>query len=165
MNRTVAAKAAKPLVGKVRNANARSRQNRKAATVMTLQEITSGETFSLVESIRAGLPFSALEEFQRAMDNPVNEVGALLHIPPRTWVRRKEQGVLKSDESDRLVRFSRLFGAATELFEGDVEAARRWLQTPKRALGNITPLEMAQTEVGAREVEHLMGRLEHGVFS
>jgi putative toxin-antitoxin system antitoxin component (TIGR02293 family) len=132
---------------------------------VSLHEITSGETLWLVNRIRAGLPFSALEEFQRAINNSVREVGDLLGIPPRTLVRRKEQGRLNPDESDRLVRYSRLFDAAIELFEGDIAAARSWMQTPKRALGENSPLEMARTELGAREVENLLGRLEHGVFS
>ena len=163
MSQATVKQTVKPMIGKTKNIRVAS--SRKVANVITLQEMTSGETFSLVNRIQAGLPFSALEEFGRAMNNSAREVGDLLHIPPRTLVRRKEQGVLTPDESDRLVRFSRLFGAANDLFEGDVEAARRWLQTPKRALDNVTPLEMARTEVGAREVEHLIGRLEHGAFS
>ena len=34
-----------------------------------------------------------------------------------------------------------------------------------RALGGATPLDFAKTEPGAREVENVLGRLEHGVFS
>jgi uncharacterized protein (DUF2384 family) len=34
-----------------------------------------------------------------------------------------------------------------------------------RALGGRSPLDFAQTEPGAREVENVIGRLEHGVFS
>ena len=68
------------------------------------------------------------------------------------------------DESDRLLRASRVFGRALELFEGDPEAARRWLGLPQPALGGATPLAFARTEAGAREVEDLVGRLEHGVF-
>jgi len=32
-------------------------------------------------------------------------------------------------------------------------------------LGGETPLEYAETEVGAREVEDLLGRIEYGVYS
>ena len=60
---------------------------------------------------------------------------------------------------------SRVFARAIELFEGDDRAARRWLSAPQRALGGAVPLTLAKTEVGAREVERLVGRLEHGVFS
>jgi putative toxin-antitoxin system antitoxin component (TIGR02293 family) len=47
----------------------------------------------------------------------------------------------------------------------DAEAAQQWLKTPARALGFESPLHFAETEAGAREVENLLGRIEHGVFS
>ena len=61
--------------------------------------------------------------------------------------------------------YERVFGKAQKLFEGDAWATERWLSSPRRALGGATPLERARTEDGAREVEALIGRLEHGVFS
>ena len=36
---------------------------------------------------------------------------------------------------------------------------------PTAGLGGASPADMTSTEVGAREVERLIGRLEHGVFS
>ena len=48
---------------------------------------------------------------------------------------------------------------------GDQERARAWFKEPKKALGMKTPLQYADTEPGAREVENLLGRLEYGVFS
>lgn len=84
----------------------------------------------------------------------------LAQIPPRTLARRKEEGRLDPDESDRLLRASRVFGRALALFEGDVDAARTWLSAEQPALGGMAPLELATTDVGAREVENLIGRLE-----
>ena len=52
---------------------------------------------------------------------------------------------------------------ALELFEGDDEAARAWLLREQPALGGLRPLELAKSDVGAEEVEHLIGRLEHGI--
>jgi putative toxin-antitoxin system antitoxin component (TIGR02293 family) len=46
-----------------------------------------------------------------------------------------------------------------------VERAREWFKAPNRALGNTTPFEYADTEPGAREVEDVLGRIEHGVFA
>src|SRR5258706_218900 len=69
------------------------------------------------------------------------------------------------DESERLLRIATVFEKAVDLFEGDLVSARRWLSTPKKALGGETPLSFARTEIGGREVEALIGRLEHGVFS
>jgi putative toxin-antitoxin system antitoxin component (TIGR02293 family) len=51
------------------------------------------------------------------------------------------------------------------LFEGDANAARQWLTAPQPALGGSTPGDYAATELGAREVENLIGRLEHGIPS
>ncbi|MGH7340548.1 MAG: antitoxin Xre/MbcA/ParS toxin-binding domain-containing protein [Candidatus Rokuibacteriota bacterium] len=78
---------------------------------------------------------------------------------------RKKAKRLTPGESDRLLRTARIFGLAVDLFGGDRQAARQWLRTPKRALGEATPLGYAATEVGAREVEDLIGRAKHGVFS
>jgi putative toxin-antitoxin system antitoxin component (TIGR02293 family) len=51
------------------------------------------------------------------------------------------------------------------LFEGDREAAIEWLGAPRPALGGVTPFSLIASEVGGREVEALIDRLEHGVFS
>lgn len=120
----------------------------------------------VVERVEAGLPLEALERLGKllSLDSPT-ETARLLHIPPRTFYHRKKTRRLTSGESDRLLRTARIFGLAVDLFGGDRQAARQWLQTPKRALGDATPLGYAATEVGAREVEDLLGRAEHGVFS
>ena len=89
----------------------------------------------------------------------------LVQIKPRTLDRRKNEGRLQPDESDRLLRAAKVFGKAIALFEGDVPFAKEWLSSRQAALGGAVPLEMAKTDVGAREVEDLIGRLEHGVFS
>ena len=107
----------------------------------------------------AGLPFGgpASTHFTR--------VAISLGMSARTLSRRKKEKKLSMAESDRLVTLSRLLMQAIELFEQNRPQAFRWFLQPNRALGNLSPLAMAATETGAREVEHLIGRLEHGVFS
>ena len=46
-----------------------------------------------------------------------------------------------------------------------LDDGRRWLTSPQVGLGGAIPLEYAETEVGAREVENLLGRIEYGVYS
>lgn len=122
-------------------------------------------TAKLIRKVKDGLPYSAWEHFTRFTGIP-NEVAArIVHIPLRTLSRRKDEGRLQPDESDRLVRVSRIFFRARELFGMATPAARQWLTTPAPALGGATPLEYASTEVGSREVETLIGRLEHGIPS
>jgi putative toxin-antitoxin system antitoxin component (TIGR02293 family) len=120
---------------------------------------------TLIEEVRAGLPFKALESFSSASDINVSEIAALIELPERTLARRKVSGQLTSGESERLLRLSKVFEQAVSLFEGNAQAAVAWLKTPKRALGDNSPWTYLRTEIGAREVEGLIGQLEHGVFA
>jgi putative toxin-antitoxin system antitoxin component (TIGR02293 family) len=132
---------------------------------VTLLGLDTFETPALLRSVEAGFSYQAFERFQRNVDLPTEALAGLVQIPRRTLARRREEGRLTAEESDRLLRASRLFGKAIALFDGDVDAARAWFATPAPALARRTPLEVSATEVGAHEVENLLGRLEHGVFS
>ena len=123
------------------------------------------DTPRLVERVEEGFSFRELEHLRQNMGLSRVEMAELVQIRPRTLDRRKKEGRLHPEESDRLLRASRVFGRAIALFEGNAEGALRWLSSPQGALGGAVPLEMARTEIGAREVEGLIGRLEHGVFS
>ena len=130
---------------------------------VALLGLRSYEPLRIVASVRKGLPYSALARLQRNTGMPAAVLAELAQIPARTLARRKQHGKLDADESDRLVRVARVFGRALELFEGDVRIARDWLSTAQIALGGRIPLELAKTDVGSREVENLVGRLEHGI--
>ena len=119
----------------------------------------------LVKHVEKGLAFAAVEALQQQMDLATKDMAALLDIKFRTFLRRKEAGRLQPAESDRVIRTSRLFARAKDLFDGNQEAARGWLMNPQRALGGAVPLQIAKTEVGAREVEKIIGRLEQGIFT
>jgi putative toxin-antitoxin system antitoxin component (TIGR02293 family) len=121
------------------------------------------DTTELHGRVQKGLSYESFEGIRRVLDLPTSRVAELLRIPSRTLSRRREARRLQPEESDRLFRLSRLIGLALQLFEGNLDDTRSWLQAPNSALGNETPLDFATTEVGAREVENLIGRLEHGI--
>ncbi|TYP65355.1 antitoxin Xre/MbcA/ParS toxin-binding domain-containing protein [Stutzerimonas stutzeri] len=54
--------------------------------------------------------------------------------------------------------------AAVELFDGDLAAARAWLERPAPALGGVAPITMLTAEPGFTATIDLIGRLKHGVF-
>jgi putative toxin-antitoxin system antitoxin component (TIGR02293 family) len=118
----------------------------------------------LLRTVRRGFSYRAIERFQRNTSLSFERIMVLIDVPRRTLTRRKRDGRLLPDESDRLLRASRLFGRALELFEGDRDAASEWLSTAQPALGGAVPLDLARTDVGVREVETLVGRLEQGIF-
>ena len=136
-----------------------------AGEYVLLLGLEPAENAELVARVEEGFPYRALERLRGNVGLSREAVADLVQIKPRTLDRRKEGGRLRSDESDRLLRAARVFGVTIALFEGDVYAARAWLSSSQKALDGAVPLEMARTEVGAREVENLVGRLEHGVFS
>jgi putative toxin-antitoxin system antitoxin component (TIGR02293 family) len=119
----------------------------------------------LLHAVEEGFPYDVFERLRENSGLSADDVVAWLQLAPRTLTRRKQQGSFAPDESDRILRAARVLGRAIELFDGDREAAVDWLKTPQRALAGIAPLDIARTEVGAREVENLIGRIEHGVFS
>jgi putative toxin-antitoxin system antitoxin component (TIGR02293 family) len=119
----------------------------------------------LLATIQHGLSYSALERFQRNIDWSYDDILKWVQISHKTSARRREQGRLTPEESERLLRASRIFAKAVELFEGDPDAAAEWLLAPQRALGGAVPVDYAKTEIGAREVESLIERLEEGVFT
>ena len=121
------------------------------------------DAVNVVDHIRRGLSYAAFERFLRNTELPYRVLAQVAEIPERTLARRKETGRFESDETDRLVRTSRIVARAIELFEGSVESAQRWLTNPVSALGGRTPIEFASTDVGAIEVESLIGRLAHGI--
>jgi len=135
---------------------------RQSASFIGVRAPTLGK---LIEKVEAGLPYRTFGRLSKLMDVSASELGRVLHIPPRTLIRRKKSGSLSKEESERVLRLSRIVYAAFGLFEGNREAAVAWLKRKNRALGGETPLEMSSTEIGGEEVLNLVGRLEHGVFS
>ena len=134
-------------------------------TVGDLLGIEAATPVELARVVENGLEFGTLERVRRVTGWPMERLATAVGISPRTLSRRRKTSRLKSWESDRLVSISRLLALTLELFEGDRERALTWFVQPVRALGDVSPLEMAATETGTREVENLIGRLEHGVFS
>jgi putative toxin-antitoxin system antitoxin component (TIGR02293 family) len=81
---------------------------------------------------------------------------------PRDQARRLSHGRLTPEQSDRLVRVVRVLAAAEETF-GSQDNASRWLRRPTKVLEGEAPLEMLDTTEGAREVEDLLHRIDHGL--
>jgi putative toxin-antitoxin system antitoxin component (TIGR02293 family) len=127
--------------------------------------LSDSSSAKLHEQVKVGLPYAALDRLQERLDHDLIDLSQVIHIPGRTLQRRKVEGRLQPDESDRLLRFARILWKTIELFGGDLDAAVGWLVAPVAGLGGVPPLELAQSEPGTLEVEALIGRLEHGVFA
>ena len=118
----------------------------------------------LLAAIREGFPPAVVENLMDASGLTLKEVAGALDLSPRSLQRRRRTGRLARFESDRLYRLARIMAIATE-FLGDAERARRWLKRPNHALDGAAPLAAIDTELGARQVENLLGRIAYGGIS
>ena len=137
----------------------------RTTTMKSLLGIDTVDNLRLAKKVESGLSFDAFERVGRVSGLSTDALRSAIGIAPRTLARRRQEKKLSPEESDRLVSLSRLLSLAIELFAGDVRAALNWFTAENRALGGISPLRAASTEVGSREVEAVIGRLEHGVFA
>lgn len=119
---------------------------------------------SIIKHLRSGFKYKALESVRETLEIPLSDFAKIINIAPRTLSRRKQEGKLHTDESERLYRVAVLLERATEVLD-DKKTAVHWLKSPKRALGGQAPLDFADTEVGIEEVKELLGRIENGVFA
>jgi putative toxin-antitoxin system antitoxin component (TIGR02293 family) len=150
------------------------RDERQIAQDMTavakIQELLGGEEVTgplrteldVVRLVRRGVPVAAVDHFVKASRLSFQSIERNV-MPRRTYKRRnKAAEPLDPTESDRLVRLVRMVAAADETF-GNRDKAMIWLGRENRALEGQTPLSLADTDLGARSVETLLGRIGHGL--
>jgi len=118
----------------------------------------------VAKAIDTGVSTNAVED---VIKSGIVEPGVMYEfvVPRRTLAHRKAKDQrLTSEESDRLARVLRVYSRSEDAL-GDAKRAYRWIRKPNRALEGKTPLELLSSEAGARAVEKVLGRIEHGVFS
>jgi putative toxin-antitoxin system antitoxin component (TIGR02293 family) len=144
-----------------------------SAMATTLEETTMQGTSigvrprdlnDLIGKLKKGLPVGAFDRLRERLDVPEKMLASTVNIAYRTLGRRKKEGRFKTDESERVLRIAKLYEKALDVLEDD-KITRQWFKMPAKALGGKTPLEYADTEPGAQEVEELLVRIEYGVFS
>lgn len=117
-----------------------------------------------IKMVKEGIAISSFENLCRMMNISSETLSGVINVASRTLARRRKEGHLHQDESERLLRIEILFNRAMEVL-GGIEQARQWMMISNQALAGQTPLQYADTEPGAREVEDLLGRIEYGVCS
>jgi putative toxin-antitoxin system antitoxin component (TIGR02293 family) len=115
--------------------------------------------------VRRGMPASVLSALAGHLKVSIGAIQMLAGIPAATAARKRStKQLLQPILSDRLFRIASVYALAKEVLESG-DAAAEWLSESNRALHGRTPLELLDTEIGTREVELILQRLEHGVYS
>lgn len=127
----------------------------QASLVKPLKEIVS---------IRRGFEWGKVADFQKAYDLRDDKLARIIGISDRTLTRhRASEERLDPVASDRFYRTQEVVSLAAEVFE-DSSEAMHWLRRPQPGLAGLIPLELLDTEPGARAVEALLTQIEHGVL-
>jgi len=116
----------------------------------------------LEEMVGEGLPKAALRTTVRRVFLLARDANRCLYriVPEATYKRRN--GKLRVIESERTERLARVIAAAETVWD-DQNDAREWLTKPHPELGDRAPIECALTELGARQVESVLDRLQYGL--
>jgi putative toxin-antitoxin system antitoxin component (TIGR02293 family) len=114
----------------------------------------------LDEAIQAGLPRAALEHLMGAVAPESERAKLRNRVVPRASYQRSK--VLSAAHSATTERLARITALAQSVWEDDAKA-QRFLWTEHPELGNRKPVEVALTELGAREVEEVIQRGLHGL--
>lgn len=117
----------------------------------------------LLSAIREGIAMTTVSRVGRRYQLSDTLFASLLGVSASTIKRRRsQQGRLASDESDRFVRLAGLYAMAEDVL-GSPARATDWMAQCNRSLGGESPNDYAMTDIGAREVEDLLGRIAHGI--
>ncbi len=120
-----------------------------------------GERRAQIEAVRRGLPTASVASLVDVGRLTLEEVDRMI-LPRRAFRHRLRSGRLSPQESDRLARVVRTIAAAETTF-GSVEKAALWLRRPTAILAGEAPLALLDTDAGIRDVEALLGRIDHGL--
>lgn len=112
--------------------------------------------------VARGLPKRSLARVAAYLTPDARQAAALRNqvIPLATYKRRT--ATLRPEESERVERLARVMALAEDAL-GSADEARDFLAAAHPELGGDRPIEAARTELGARQVEELLWRLEHGL--
>lgn len=115
----------------------------------------------LVALTRRGLPVATAQFVLDSGRLTLAELDRIV-MPRKTLANRRKLGTLTPEQSDRLMRVARVLALAEETF-GSQEKAAVWMRRPTAALGGEAPLDLLDTDAGARAVEALLGRIAYGI--
>lgn len=140
------------------------------ASIESIQELLGGEGVTgplhserdIDRLVRRGVPTEFVDRFLATSHLNFNLIER--HVVARRTLKRRREAAQPLDlaESDRFVRLVRLVAAARDTF-GDYQKVLAWMTRENSVLEGKTPLSLADTDLGARSVETLLGRIGHGI--
>lgn len=118
--------------------------------------------FDLSDAVAKGLPKRSLKNTVQHLSADratIRDISNQL-IPPATYKRRK--GALSPQESERVERIARVYATALDVWDSE-DDAREFLFKGHPMLKGKRPVDAAFSELGARQVEHILAKIKYGL--
>jgi putative toxin-antitoxin system antitoxin component (TIGR02293 family) len=117
----------------------------------------------LAEAVERGLPRAVVRALASIAvpdhDGDLRRRVAALVASPATLKRSARLSPAASERAERLARVAALARQAL----ADEAEAKAWLTEPHPLFGGRPPIEIAATDLGARQVERVLLNIEHGL--
>ena len=120
--------------------------------------------YDLLSAINSGIKTTAINVFAKKSGITQETLVSLLKINYKTFTRRKEDGLLKPIESDRLLAIAKVYAHALDIF-GTSDKTLEWLNEPNLALNNMKPIDLLSTSHGCSLITEILYRIDYGVYS
>lgn len=134
----------------------------RIAEVLGLKKGRVRSLADLSAAVHKGLPKAALRSVViRIIDDKATQRALLIKVIPEATLKRRRD-LLKPDESERTERLARVIATAEFVWNDEMDA-RAFLTSAHSLLGGKRPIEVALTELGARQVEEILWRLYYGI--
>lgn len=115
-----------------------------------------------VPVLRRGLAPRSVDDVAKSYGMTTEQFAAKAGIAIRTLRHRRAKGqMLSTEHSEKVLRAARIQRLAKRIFTTDVAVAA-WMQTPAPALDGALPIDLLDTEIGARLVEDVLGGIAYG---
>ncbi len=115
-----------------------------------------------IKAIREGYPATILKSASGFLGVPEARIHKVAHVPSTTANRLKKRGAkIDLGVTERVYRMGSITRMAIEVFD-ETDTAVEWMRQPNRALGNIAPLDLLDTEPGAVSVRQVLNAIATG---
>jgi putative toxin-antitoxin system antitoxin component (TIGR02293 family) len=135
------------------------KEHKYASVLLGMEQMTR---LGWALAIRQGLPVSCLDSISQ-VGLARAELAHALGVSARLLARRRREGVLTAQESERLYRLAIVIARAASVFDDDLKSSLAWLRSPNLTLRDQPPLSWLDTQVGAGAVMDVLGRIQFGI--
>ncbi len=116
-----------------------------------------------IEIVKKGISKDQLASLKEIFDLEYSMLSKILGVTDRTLYLKKGEEVFNQSVSDRIMALAELYSYGYRLFKSR-GLFHHWIKSTNRALGDVAPVSLLDTQVGMQEVKNELHRKESGIF-